>query len=104
MADKDLSIEKMKFIADLAMTELTEEELEKYQKQIESILSYVDKLREVETKDVELKSHVTWKNRLKTDEPRESLSQEDATYNRKGKSLQGYIVLKSGVKQDESAA
>lgn len=45
-------------VARLARLSLTEEEKERYTAQLESILEYVDKLNQLETKDVPPTSHV----------------------------------------------
>jgi aspartyl-tRNA(Asn)/glutamyl-tRNA(Gln) amidotransferase subunit C len=48
-----LTIEEVKKIASLARLRLTETELSKFQDQLSSILDYVVKLNEVDTKNVE---------------------------------------------------
>ncbi len=48
-----LSAEQVKHIAQLARIELSEQEIEKYQKKIGRVLDYVNKLKEVETNGVE---------------------------------------------------
>ena len=53
-----LSLEEVEKIATLARLELTEEEKSAFQKQLSSILAYVEKLQAVETSDVEPLSHV----------------------------------------------
>jgi len=47
-----ISKEQVKHIADLARISLSEEEVVKFQKELSSILDYVEKLKEVETKDI----------------------------------------------------
>ena len=46
-------------IAELARLELTQEETESFTEQLGSILSYIDKLNEIDTTDVEPMSHST---------------------------------------------
>ncbi len=46
-------------IATLARLELSDEELKKYADQLSQILGYVDKLKEVDTEDVEITAQVT---------------------------------------------
>lgn len=48
-----LEKEKVEHIAKLARIELSDKEKEKYSKELTSILEFVEKLNEVDTKDVE---------------------------------------------------
>ena len=48
---------EVEHIAKLARLGLTDKEIEKYQKELSSILDYIEKLKEVDTKDVEPTSH-----------------------------------------------
>ena len=48
-----LSKEEVEHIANLARLDLSEEEKIKYQKELSDILSYIDKLQEVDTSDVD---------------------------------------------------
>ncbi|MCD6528653.1 Asp-tRNA(Asn)/Glu-tRNA(Gln) amidotransferase subunit GatC [bacterium] len=52
-----LSKEKVKHIAKLARLGLTEKEIETAQKDLSSILSYIEKLKEVDTTGIEPTSH-----------------------------------------------
>lgn len=71
-------------IAKLANLEIKEEEKEKFQKQLSSILQYVNKLKEVNAKDVEPTSQVTGlENVTREDKTISSLSQEEALSNSK---------------------
>jgi aspartyl-tRNA(Asn)/glutamyl-tRNA(Gln) amidotransferase subunit C len=54
-----LSKEEVEHIATLARLNLTEEEKEKYSEQLSGILSYFEKLKEVDTSAVEPTSQVT---------------------------------------------
>ena len=73
----------VKHVAFLSRLELSEKELELYSKQLASILSYIDKLKEVDTKDVQPTSHAlaTLKNVFRKDVPKPSLSADDALRN-----------------------
>jgi aspartyl-tRNA(Asn)/glutamyl-tRNA(Gln) amidotransferase subunit C len=51
--------EEIKHIAELSRLELSEEEIEKFSGQLDSILKYVGQLNEVETKKVELAAQVS---------------------------------------------
>lgn len=60
-----LNNEDVLYLAKLARLHLNEQEVEKYRTEIGSILSYVDKLKEVDTKDVKPTSQVTGLNNVK---------------------------------------
>ncbi len=88
-----LSKEQVKHVADLAALPLTEKEIEKFQKQLSSILNYISKLEKVNTKNVEPTAQTTGLNNITSkdvvDEERE-LEQEKALQNAK-KTDSGYI-------------
>ncbi len=66
-----LSSEQVEHIADLAHLELSPEEKELFQRQLSSILEYVDTLAKVNTADVEPLSHaVALENVTRPDEVR----------------------------------
>ncbi|MEK7450715.1 MAG: Asp-tRNA(Asn)/Glu-tRNA(Gln) amidotransferase subunit GatC [Patescibacteria group bacterium] len=66
-------------VAQLANLPLKPEEKEKFEKQLSEILTYVEKLKEVDTKSVEITSQVTGlENVTRKDEAKPSLSQEEA--------------------------
>ncbi|OGH07027.1 MAG: hypothetical protein A2171_00795 [Candidatus Levybacteria bacterium RBG_13_35_9] len=76
----------VKHIAKLANLSLKEDEVKKYENQLLSILDYIDKLREVNTENVQETSQTTGlENVSKKDVPSASLSQEDALSNTKNK-------------------
>jgi len=82
-------------IAKLANLEIKEEELKKFQKQLSSILQYVSKLKEVDTKNIETTSQVTGlENVTREDEAKPSLSQEQALSNTKSKH-NGFFRIKA---------
>lgn len=54
-----LSEEEIRHIAKLSRLELTKEEVETYQEQLSSVLSYVEQLGEVNTENVEPLANVT---------------------------------------------
>ncbi len=59
----------IKKIANLARLELTEQEIEKFAKELDEILIFFDKLKEVDTEGVEAVSQITGlHNRLRLDE------------------------------------
>ena len=70
-------------------------EKEKFQKQLSSVLQYVDKLQEVDTKDVEATSQVTGlENVTREDETKPSLTQEEALSNSKS-THNGFFKVKA---------
>ncbi len=71
-------------VAKLANLSLKSEEREKFEKQLSEILTYVEKLKEVDTENVEITSQVTGlENVTRKDEAKPSLSQNDALSNTK---------------------
>lgn len=73
-------------VAKLANLPLKHGEKEKFGKQLSEVLSYIEKLKEVDTKNVETTSQVTGlENVTREDEISPSLSQEEALSNAKSK-------------------
>jgi len=71
-------------IAKLANLPLKPKEKEKFEKQLSEILAYVEKLKEVDTKNIEAASQVTGlENVTREDETSPSLTQEEALSNSK---------------------
>ena len=82
--------EEIKHIAKLANIEISEKEIEKYSKQLSSVVDYVGQLDEVETKDVTPTSQTTGLTNVKREDKidlnnsltvEESLSGTDETLN-----------------------
>lgn len=81
--------------AKLASVPLKPQEKEKFEKQLSEILSYVEKLKEVDTKSVEITSHVTGlENVVREDKTSPSLSQEEALANTKSQH-NGFFKVKA---------
>lgn len=82
-------------VAKLANLSLSKEEKEKFEKQLSSILDYINKLQEVDTKNIEATSQVTGlENVFRKDKVKPSLSQEEAL--RKAKSTHnGFFKVKA---------
>ncbi len=57
--DKKISLKEVEHIAELARIELTEEEKKKFSDELSDVLSYVEQLQEVDTKNVKPVSQVT---------------------------------------------
>lgn len=71
-------------VAKLANLPLTKEEKQKFEKQLEETLSYVEKLNQIDTKNISPTDQVTGlENITAQDVPSASLSQEEALKNAK---------------------
>ena len=82
MEKKIIDIEQVRYIAHLYRLELTPEEEEKFTRQLGDILSYVEKLREVDTTNIPPTSHVLpLKNVFREDKLSFSLSPDEALSN-----------------------
>lgn len=73
----------VKHVALLSRLSLSDSELAVYSKQLTAILSYISKLKELDTKDVPPTSHAlpTLKNVFRKDEPRPSLDVDEVLKN-----------------------
>lgn len=73
---------EVEHVANLARLTLSEEELDTMTGQLDNILSYVDKLGELDTADVKPTTHVfSVSNAFREDDVRDSLSQEESLKN-----------------------
>lgn len=95
MEDTKITKDTVRKISDLALIELTDDEIERYQKEITSFLEYADKIMEVDVADIEKGRNIDFKNRFREDKPGNNLEQEDALRNRKDDSRNGYFKIKS---------
>lgn len=92
-----LSSQVVKHIAQLASLGLSETEIKKFQKQLSEIISYINKLNELETGETEPVSQVTGLvNVTKEDKIEDSrmFSQEEVLRNARSKK-NGFIKVKS---------
>lgn len=65
------------YIANLARLDLTKEEKEKFGKQLEDILKYIEKLNQLDTKDIKPTAHVIpMKNVWREDKAKPSLDRK----------------------------
>ena len=72
----------VRHVALLSRLTFTEEEIQKFTKDLNSILEYIAKLEELDTKNVEPTSHsLKMSNIFRQDEVRPSLPQDDAIAN-----------------------
>ena len=92
-----ISKEEVKHIAKLARLGLTEKEIAKYQRELSSILDYVEKLKEVDVSRVEPTSHsIAMENVMRDDrasEKREAKSEKLLELAPETKN--GYLKVKS---------
>ena len=78
MINKD----EVRYIADLASLKLSEDEVEKFSKQLSDILDYVEKLDELDTEDIVPTAYtIPVKNVLREDKVKESLELEKVLQN-----------------------
>ena len=91
-----ISKEDVKHIAELSRLELSEDDLEKFQGELSSILEYIEQLQEVKTESVEpTYQTIDLVNVFRSDDVDEEqeLSQEEALANAPDKE-DGYIKVK----------
>ena len=70
------------YVAKLARLSLTDEETQLFQRQLQQVLTYADKLREVDVSDVEAAAHaVPIFNVFREDAPRDWFTAEEALSN-----------------------
>ncbi len=88
-----ISKEEIDHIALLARLSLTEEEKKLYGAQLSNILEYIEKLNELDTKNVEPTSHViTLNNVMRDDVLEDSLPREESLKNAPSRSEKFYRV------------
>lgn len=89
----ELTTDDVRHVADLAKLKLSDEDLDKFQKQLTDIVDFVGKLQEVDTKNVEPTSQVTGlENVLREDKVKISLPQAEVLKNAKRKH-NGYFMV-----------
>ncbi len=80
-----LTEKDVRYVAELAHLELTEDEVRKFLPQLDSILEYVNKLDELDTSRVEPMAQVTFGGpenpALRPDQPQRTFSQDEALAN-----------------------
>ena len=77
-----ITLEEVEHVARLARLALTPEEKERMRSQLDAILAYIDKLRELDTTGVEPTSHVLpITNVMREDEVRPSFPKEEMLAN-----------------------
>lgn len=77
-----ISIDQVKHVANLARLAITEDDAEKFTKQLDAIITFAEQLNELDTENVEPTSHVLdIKNVLREDIPQKGLPQEEVLKN-----------------------
>ncbi|MBU1727613.1 MAG: Asp-tRNA(Asn)/Glu-tRNA(Gln) amidotransferase subunit GatC [Candidatus Omnitrophica bacterium] len=90
-----ISKETVDYVANLARIQLNEQELERLSRQLQGILDFIDKLREIDISDIAPTSHILEiKNILRDDTPGESLPAEKALANAPSKNGRFFTVPK----------
>jgi aspartyl-tRNA(Asn)/glutamyl-tRNA(Gln) amidotransferase subunit C len=85
----------VKYVAHLARLGLTVEEEQKFGDQLGQVLGYIEKLKEVDVRNVEPTAHaVPLVNVTRADETRPSISNEDALRNAPSKANGLFVVPK----------
>jgi len=90
-----ITTDEVKYVAGLARLELKPEEAAEMAGQLDQILSYVDKLNELDTSAVEPTTHaISITNAFREDELRESLAREKALANSPLQNGESFVVPK----------
>ncbi|MGG3467676.1 Asp-tRNA(Asn)/Glu-tRNA(Gln) amidotransferase subunit GatC [Neobacillus pocheonensis] len=77
-----ISTEQVKHVANLARLAVTEDEVEKFTKQLDAIITFAEQLNELDTENVEPTYHVLdLKNVLREDIPKKGLPREEVLKN-----------------------
>ncbi len=95
MSEPKISVEEVEHVARLARLELSSADKERMRRELDSILSYIDKLRALDTEGVEPTSHaVPMTNVMREDAPRSSFLQSDMLANAPDRSGEFFRVPK----------
>jgi aspartyl-tRNA(Asn)/glutamyl-tRNA(Gln) amidotransferase subunit C len=87
--------EEVLYVAHLARLDLDEESIEKFAGQIDEILGYIEKLNQVETRDIKPTSHaISLTNAFRVDEEKEHIDRELALANAPEKEDGLFVVPK----------
>ena len=78
----EITTDQVRNIADLVRIAISEEDAVSYAEHLTNVISYADKLSELNTDDVEPTTHgIVGKNVMREDIPNQSLTQEEALKN-----------------------
>ena len=90
-----ISREEVEHVAHLARLELKDQELVKMTEQLDNILSYVDKLGELDTENVKETTHAfSISNAFRDDVVQSSLDQDEALSNAPSDNGESFVVPK----------
>lgn len=77
-----ISEEEVKHVANLARLAVTDEEVKKFQQNLDAIITYAEQLNEIDTENIEPTSHVLdMKNVMREDVPAKGLPREEVLKN-----------------------
>jgi aspartyl-tRNA(Asn)/glutamyl-tRNA(Gln) amidotransferase subunit C len=77
-----ISVDQVKYVANLARLAITEEEANKFTKQLDNIISFAEQLNELDTENVEPTAHVLEiKNVMREDKAQQGLPREEVLKN-----------------------
>lgn len=77
-----LTLEEVKYIANLARLDLTEDELSRYREQLSTILNYFQQLEKLDTENVPPTANISdGKTPLRADQPQPGLTLDDLLRN-----------------------
>ena len=92
---KMISKEEVKHIAKLARLGLSQEEIEKFQKELSSILDYIEKLKEVDVSEVKPMSHsVRIENVMRSDKEKSEKESSKTLLDSAPETKEGYLKVK----------
>ena len=95
MSESKISLKDVEHVARLARLDLSPAEKERMQRELDGILSYIDKLRALDTEGVEPTSHaVPMTNVMRADVSRPSFPQEEMLANAPARSGELFRVPK----------
>ena len=90
-----ITVEEVAYVANLARLRLADDELRAMTVQLDRILSYVDKLNELDTEKIQPMTHAfAIDNAFREDEVRPSLPREDALRNGPQQNGEAFVVPK----------
>jgi aspartyl-tRNA(Asn)/glutamyl-tRNA(Gln) amidotransferase subunit C len=95
MTEPKITLKEVDHVARLARLELSEADKERMRRELDHILTYIDKLRALDTEGVEPTSHaVPMTNIMREDTPRPSFPQTDMLANAPDRSGEFFRVPK----------
>ncbi len=93
----------VRYVADLARIELTDEEAERYGQQLQDIIAYVDKLQELSVEGIEPTAHaMPLHNVLREDRVEPSLSREVMLANAPAVSRDQFVQVPAVIEEGDA--